>query len=353
MKWATANTLFKLMKNVSCVVCLLTLLICAAAQTSETFDIASFKSPSGWNKQDKNGVRILSTASEAKGTCAMLVLYASGQSTGNPQTDFANDWQQFVSGQLGIKDQPQVEPATKAGGWDMITGGAAFKNDQGTNAVILNTYSGFGKTFSVAAIFNSQDYLPAIEAFISSISLRQTSANSQPAPAVDNGATSIVGTWGMSSSGVQRIDDYKNPYAVNNYGYLKGQYSFNADGTYSFVAKTFKMTFDKILLVKENGSYQISGDNMTVIPQKSVIEAWSKKGGVDKWGTLLSRQNRTLEKVTYRFTKHYFSGIDQWNLVLQADKPTERDGPFSSNTSFRNAWYYAPISANNPVIELP
>jgi hypothetical protein len=58
-------------------------------------------------------------------------------------------------------------------------------------------------------------------------------------------------------------------------------------------------------------------------------------------------------EVTYQFTKHYFSGIQVWNLVLQAQKATERDGPFSSNTTFPNAWYYAAISSNNPVIELP
>lgn len=28
---------------------------------------------------------------------------------------------------------------------------------------------------------------------------------------------------------------------------------------------------------------------------------------------------------TYQFTKHYFSGIQVWNLVLQADRDTQRD----------------------------
>ena len=83
------------------------------------------------------------------------------------------------------------------------------------------------------------------------------------------------------------------------------------------------------------------------------MEAWSKKDGTDKWGRLLSTQNRTLEKVTYQFTRHYCSGIKQWNHVLLANRVTQRDGPFSSNTTFGNAWFFAPISSNNPVIELP
>ena len=67
----------------------------------------------------------------------------------------------------------------------------------------------------------------------------------------------------------------------------------------------------------------------------------------------MTTENRKLEKVTYQFTKHYFSGIDQWNLVLQATTPTERDGPFSTAAAFNNAWLYGPISKNNAAIELP
>ena len=92
---------------------------------------------------------------------------------------------------------------------------------------------------------------------------------------------------------------------------------------------------------------------LSIKPQKSVIQAWSKLGGGDKFGKLLTTQNRKLEAVNYRFTKHYFSGIDQWQLVLQADAPTDRDGPYSTFTVFPNAWYYATISNTNPLIELP
>jgi hypothetical protein len=217
----------------------------------------------------------------------------------------------------------------------------------------LNTFSGYGKSFSLAAVFNSADNLPAIEAFISSVKLKKTALAPQPVPVDNENSASVLGTWATSASGVQKYDDYKNAYAMNNYGYISRQYTFNADGTYSYVSKTFQMTLDKLLLVKETGTYQISGSSITVSPQKSVIQSWSKKDGTDKWGRLLSTQNRPLEKATYQFTKHYFSGIQRWNLVLQFEKVTERDGPHSSNTTFNNAWYYAPISTNNPVIELP
>ncbi len=334
-------------------VCFLSFFVSSLAQTLDTFDIATFQPPPAWTKQTKDGVVIFSTLNQQKGTYAMITVYGSGVSSGNANKDFESEWQQFIVGQLGIKGRPQIEPVRNTEGWAVVTGGTTFENEQGTSAVILNTFSGYGKTFSLAAIFNSPDNMPAIEAFAASIKLRKPETRSQPAPANNGAAESLLGTWGMGTSGTVRSDDYKNPYAVNNYGYSKAQYTFNPDGTYSFVSKTFRITLDKILLVKESGTFQISGNTITIAPQKSVIQAWSKRDGTDKWGNLLSTQARPLEKVTYQFTRHYFSGIQLWNLVLQSDHATQRDGPFSSNTTFSNAWYYAPISANNPVIELP
>ncbi|HEX7295608.1 MAG TPA: lipocalin family protein [Pyrinomonadaceae bacterium] len=331
-------------------VCFLSFVVGSAAQISDTFDIATFQPPAEWKKQTKEGVVIFSTLNEQKGTYAMITLYGSGESSGNAKDDFDSEWQQFVVGQLGIKGRPEIEPVQNIQGWAVISGGTTFQNEQGTSAIILRTYSGYGKTFSATAIFNSQDNLPAIEAFAASIKLRKPETRPQAAPANNESAVSIVGTWGKSAGAHM---SYGDPVAAGMAGYSKDQYTFNADGTYTFVSKTFRMSFDKLLLVRENGSYQINGDTITISPKRSVIQAWSKRDGGDSWGRLLTTQNRALEAVTYRFTKHYFSGIQVWNLVLQADRPTQRDGPFSNNTSFTNAWYYAPISPNNPVIELP
>jgi hypothetical protein len=157
----------------------------------------------------------------------------------------------------------------------------------------------------------------------------------------------MIGTWGASASD-------NSSYRVNNgvMNYILRQYTLNANGTYTFVSKAYDPLMDKILLGKENGTYQISGDNLTIAPQKSVIESWSKKNGTDNWGQLLTTQNKVLEKVTYRFTKHYFSGIQEWSLVLQADKTTERDGPFTGNSSFSNAWIYG-TPCSQCIIKLP
>jgi len=157
----------------------------------------------------------------------------------------------------------------------------------------------------------------------------------------------ILGTWTATASD-------QSSFRANNgvMNYITRQYTFNPDGTYNFVSKAFDPLMDKILLGKENGTYQISGANLNLTSEKSVLEAWSKKDGKDEWGAILSMQNITLENVNYQFTKNYFSGIKEWSLILQANKPTYRDGNFSSS-SIPNAWIYSPLSGYKTVIKLP
>ena len=203
---------------------------------------------------------------------------------------------------------------------------------------MLTAMSGYGRCASIVATTNSRDYLKDIQALLSSVDLKNPETTPPP-PVAGNASdnASIIGTWGISSSD-------QSSYRVNNgvMNYITRQYTFNGDGTYIFISKTFDPFMDKILLGKETGSYQIRGNHLIITPEKSVLEAWSKKDGTDKWGKRLTTQNRPLENVAYQFTKHYFSGIREWSLVLQADKQTQRDGPFSGNTAFNKAWIYSP-----------
>jgi starvation-inducible outer membrane lipoprotein len=104
-----------------------------------------------------------------------------------------------------------------------------------------------------------------------------------------------------------------------------------------------------LLFTKETGTYQLNGNSLTLIPQKGYIQAWTKgsvvdstgrRSETDNWGKLVSTQPTKLEKVTYQISKQYFSGIQEWQLVMQAVKPTERDGPFTANAAFPNSWLY-------------
>lgn len=314
------------------------------AQKPETFDIATFQAPKGWNKQV--GPDAIQFSIEDKDNYCLVMLFRSASGIGSPKENFDAAWDTIVKEAVTVSTVPQMFPADTKGEWLVAGGFAPFEKDGAKGVALLYTASGYGKMVNALVLTNTQAYEDVLTAFLESISFTKPDVATQRAPAEN----SIRGTW-SKNHGARMT--YGDPVAAGMAGYSKDQYTFNTNGTYTFVSKTFRMAYDKIILVIENGTYQINGDTIAIKPQKSVVQAWSKRNGGDNWGRLLSTQNRALETVNYRFTKHYFSGIQLWNLVLQADRPTERDGPFSNNTLFQNAWYYSPISANNPVVELP
>jgi hypothetical protein len=318
------------------------------AQAVDTFDIATFQSPKGWTKQSEQFVVRLSTS--AGDDFCLISLFKSLSSLGSAKSNFQASWDTIVKDAVTPTSAPEMQPTETKDGWEISTGYAPFEKDGAKGVAMLVTATGFGQMVNAMILTNTRAYESDIETFLNSIKLKKPAvANPQPQPQA-NSENSILGTWGQN---VGASMTYGDPVAAGMAGYGKDQYTFNANGTYTFIAKTFRMSYDKIILVIENGTYQISGDTLAIKPQKSAIQAWSKLNGGDGWGRMLTSEPRKLEAVTYKFTKHYFSGIQEWNLVLQADRPTERDGAFSTFTLFPNAWYYKQISANNPVIELP
>jgi len=333
------------------VICLSLLSASVVAQANESYDITTFRSPKGWNKQAGQNSVLFSTEDKEAGTYCLVTLFKSIPGLGNSKENFNAAWQTIVAEAVTVSNAPQMFPSDNKEDWKVEGGYAPFAKEGEKGVVVLYTASGYGKMVNLLVLTNSMTYEPTLTAFLETVSFKKQEVTDAPQPAAGGtDAAAIVGTWGQNLGAHMT---YADPVAAGMAGYSKDQYTFNADGTYKFVSKTFRMSYDKIILVIENGTYRVSGDTIAIKPQKSVIQAWSKLNGGDKWGRLLSTQSRKLEAVTYKFTRHYFSGIDEWNLVLQAEQPTERDGPFSTFKLFPNAWYYKPISANNPVVELP
>ncbi|CAN5118754.1 hypothetical protein BH09BAC3_BH09BAC3_29440 [soil metagenome] len=335
------------MKNAT-LLCFLSLVCSSFAQQKETFDLATYTAPIGW-KKDNTTANVVgyTTTNNMKSTYCQIGIYSSTESKGSLQADFESEWQALVVKTYKPVQEPERVPSSSENDWEMQGGIAPFEFNGAKSLVMLVTMTGYGRCMSILILMNTEDYKLEIEKFLASVELKKIEMTTLPIS--DNINTpSILGTWTSAAS------DQSN-YRVNNgvVSTIFRQYTFNKNESYTFITKTFDPLMNKLLLIKENGIYQIHGDNITVIPQKSVIEAWSKKDNTDKWGSFLTTQNRALEKATYQYTNHYFSGIQEWSLVLQGDKETQRDGPFSSNNLFVNAWYYSPVSASHPIIILP
>lgn len=153
-------------------------------------------------------------------------------------------------------------------------------------------------------------------------------------PTAETVNSKIVGAWTRSSSSLWGT----SPGEVStNAGYYKCRYIFSKNGTYSFKGESWGgyLRSEEFWTIEENGTFAVSGDSVTVSPQTSRATLRNRDGSVKE------SQNNQLERVTYKWKTHYFEGIHETNLVLQTSLPTRRDGAFSSNNSFPNAYLYS------------
>lgn len=320
----------------------------------ETFDLITYTSPkdakgTSWKKDVMETTTSFTYINNKNKSWCRINIIKSTISKGSIDQDFESEWQNIVIKSYKPTDTPQLNDVQETDGWKIRTGAAKFVYNKSDALAMLTTVSGYSRCASIVATTNNQEYLKDIQALLSSVEFNKPVTTAQ-IPVITNNSdnNSIFGTWSVSAS-------EQSAYRVNNgiMNYIIRQYTFNANGTYSFVSKTFDPFVTNILLGRENGTFQITGSNLTVTPEKSVLEAWSKKENRDEWGKLLSSQNIPLEKVTYQFTKQDFSGMQEWSLVLQTGKATRRDGPTTSSTEFKDAWFYSSVSASSKLILLP
>lgn len=307
------------------------------AQTAK-FDIATYSAPAGWAvDKDAGSIRFIK---ESGSNYCVISLSKSVDGVGDSTKNFELLWKAMAADGLNATEPQRGTPGDK-NGWQAEVGVAAFEKDGLKGAALLTTFTGNGKVVAVLAITNSDAYQPDIEAFVDNVKLPQIAVQKAPAstPIASNpgDAAKLIGRWQRSGSS---HPTYADPASWGTAGYTTSRYEFKPDGTYIYTERTFRMMHPQIFIVMESARYSANGNTLTVTPAKSSITAYKKAGGTDALGTVASAQNRKLEAISYKFTFHYFSGIQECNLVLQSDVPTQRDGQFSGNTTFNNAWYF-------------
>ena len=318
-------------------------LLAVTAFAQEKFDIVTYTSPPGWTVQKGADAVQFLKEDKAAGTFCLVTLYKSVDAGADPRANFDDAWTALVVGSLKTDAKPQVGPPATKNGWAIEMGLAPINTPDLKGAALLTTATGGGKMINVLVLTNSEAFQNEIDALVGSIKLPPITA--QPAkPAASSavvqspgGEVKLVGRWQRSGSS---SPSYADPAGWGTSGYTKSRYEFLAGGEYIYTERAFSYAYGNIIIVRENGRYTVSGNTLTISPTKSTVSAYKKAGGGDTLGALVSAKDRPLETVAYKFTFHYFSGIQEWNLVLQADNPTMRDGNFSTLTAFNNAWYF-------------
>jgi len=149
----------------------------ALCQT-EKLGMVNYTPPKGWTKTPKENIVAFSDINQTTGGFCIITVYGAITSVGNPNNDFASEWNKLVVKPFNAEANPQTETQS-AEGWTVIGSGAAIQLEGSKPAVMMLTmFSGFGKTVSVVAVFNDKSYAAQIEAFIGSIELDKTTAPS-------------------------------------------------------------------------------------------------------------------------------------------------------------------------------
>ena len=159
------------------------------AQAAETFDIATFKSPKGWNREVAETSIRFSTEDKATGRACLITLFKSISGVGNSKENFDVAWDLLVKETLNVSAAPQMQPSSNPEDWKVEMGSAPFEKDGTKGVAVLVTVSGHGRMMNAVIVTNTDAYESAITAFLESFSFKKpgqtavTVANSNPSSA--------------------------------------------------------------------------------------------------------------------------------------------------------------------------
>jgi hypothetical protein len=152
------------------------------AQKSETFDIATFTIPKGWQKEVKeNAVQL--GADDSKGGICLVTLFKSVPSSKDSKTNFNSSWETTVKGVVTVNSKPQMNESVEENGWIAQSGIAPYESDGKKGVVMLVTLTGNQKLINILILTNTQDFQEPVTKFLESIILPKITAKN---PSVSN-----------------------------------------------------------------------------------------------------------------------------------------------------------------------
>lgn len=337
-------------KNIITIFALL-LTIVSCAQT-ETFDIATYKKPKGWEKSTKEGLISYTTSDETKGTFCIITIYASSTTTGTAEQEFNQEWNDFAATPFGLTDAPETDTLTDDDGRDVIIGSATYESENIAGGIIMYTFVGFGRTNSIMFFTNSEDHQKDIEDFLLSLTLKKTAPKvvATTTPKTNSGTTTSTTpktntgtTTTATTAAFKPSNNLEGPWmklhTTQYYGDLISGGSpewivFFKNGRIKNAVPDDPATFD--YNASDLGYYEISGGN-----------AKSKWYSNVDWSTIKFKSNDQIEinsQSYYRCKKVDGLKLDgTWTSYANPNDPSLDDGngaksmiQFSKNGSFKD-----------------
>jgi len=92
----------------------------------ETFDIATFTRPKGWQRLDTNGVTLLYHSKTNNGLTdfCQIFLFPSRDANDDAAKNFQDDWTDHIMRATGTTTRPQTQTNKTPDGWTAVSGRA-------------------------------------------------------------------------------------------------------------------------------------------------------------------------------------------------------------------------------------
>lgn len=314
-----------------------------AAQPPQVLDALEFTLPAGPWRTEAGTDHLRFHREVAEGGCRILVT-RTAPSGGSLAQDAEGDWGRLLqSHPRAARGQVRTLPAGEGWTFTQQIGSAR----EGGREVLLSvhTFTGHGQRQSVFFESTHAPFDDLLNQFINASRLRRPAA----APAVAGQPAGLVGQWRRAQASYSHWGlafTLGELSKLGSQGYTEWLYDFQPGGTYTFVRKTWPMSGSRILYLKESGSYRLEPGAVTLVPSRSVSEAWTKReDDKDAPGRLEVSENHPLVPTRYRTAWHFWSGQGEWNLVLMAEPETRRDGSYHGGGPYPRGWYYKPAPA--------
>lgn len=327
-----------------------------AVAQREYYDIAIYTAPKHWKKETGNSLVMYSRTDG--GSWAQMGIYKGNASLGNIEADIDAEWKNLVLSQHTITDKYEKGKPQNTGKWTAMSRSGVWQYKGSNVATILTTYSNGSVCFSTLLNATAQPYMSEYEKMLASLSInekelkkyafQQEGNKKQTDPSVANNFP-LVGLWVDYS--LETTGNNMNGIPQYTAGYLRKEYAFYKDGTYTFRNKQWITKANDILFVYETGTWAVKGNQLVISPKNGKGTFWKKKASSVEWGEYVKDLDYKLEQVTYTFKIIEDPNYSN-TIILNSTKPTQRDGgkfnapnePYAFHYSFRKL----PSAIDNP-----
>jgi hypothetical protein len=262
---------------------------------AEKLGIVSYTPPKGWPKTPKGNIVAFSDVNQTTGAFCIITLYGATPGTGNPNSDFAREWNNLVVKPLKAEAGPKTETEV-ADGWTVTAGGAAVDFQGGKAVAFLTVISKAGTTVSVLGVFNNEAYLSQLTAFVAGMEMDKgvaattSAAASTPAglrydsyghliippPTRQLTIADLTGEWGQND-GINTRYVYRDSgtYAGADSLHFTNKMTLTAQGGY--YNDFFAIQNGRKIKEDTKGSFSVSGSVLFIKEgnlRKYVIRGW-------------------------------------------------------------------------------